>query len=151
MAAVRVALLLLNLMHPHCRYITAKIRYEHATLFKLCCRSAGSLAVVEPRPLVLGRFSGLLYLPWMVVIVEQLVGRMFGRGNRSTRRKPSQVPQCPPQESHFTCRRCGKPPTNHLSYDTDLAQAVRCRFPTAAFRVQSRVISSVGCHGQSGI
>jgi hypothetical protein len=48
-------------------------------------------------------------------------GMMIGRGNRSTRRKPVQVPLCPPQTPH-ACpdanvgRRGGKPATNHLSY-----------------------------------
>jgi hypothetical protein len=28
------------------------------------------------------------------------IGRMIGRGNRSTRRKPAPVPVCPPQTPH---------------------------------------------------
>jgi hypothetical protein len=50
-------------------------------------------------------------------------GGMIGRGNRSTRRKPAQVPLCPPQTLH-ACpdanpgRRGGKPATNGLSYGT---------------------------------
>jgi hypothetical protein len=28
------------------------------------------------------------------------IGEMIGRGNRSTRRKPAQVPLCPPQSPH---------------------------------------------------
>jgi hypothetical protein len=30
------------------------------------------------------------------------IGGMFGRGNRSTRRKPAPVPLCPPQTPHAT-------------------------------------------------
>jgi hypothetical protein len=30
------------------------------------------------------------------------IGRMIGRGNRSTRRKTAPVPLCPPQTSHAT-------------------------------------------------
>jgi hypothetical protein len=30
------------------------------------------------------------------------IGRMIGRGNRSTRRKPAPVPLCPPQTPHAT-------------------------------------------------
>jgi hypothetical protein len=30
------------------------------------------------------------------------IGRMIGRGNRSTRRKPALVPLCPPQTPHAT-------------------------------------------------
>jgi hypothetical protein len=53
-------------------------------------------------------------------------GGMFGRGNRSTRRKPAPVPLCPPQNPH-DCpdanpgRRGGKPATNRLSYGTALS------------------------------
>jgi hypothetical protein len=48
---------------------------------------------------------------------------MIGRGNRSTRRKPAQMPLRPPQIPH-SCpdanrgRRGGKPATNRLSYGT---------------------------------
>jgi hypothetical protein len=30
----------------------------------------------------------------------EIAGMMIGRGNRSTQRKPSPVPLCPPQTSH---------------------------------------------------
>jgi hypothetical protein len=48
---------------------------------------------------------------------------MLGRGNRSTRRKPTPVPLCPPQTLHACSdenpgRRGGKPATNRLSYGT---------------------------------
>jgi hypothetical protein len=41
----------------------------------------------------------------------------IGRGNRSTRRKPSPVPFRPPQIPHDLTRG-GKSATNHLSYGT---------------------------------
>jgi hypothetical protein len=41
---------------------------------------------------------GLLYLSWMIVRMEKLVEwNGFGRGNRSTQRKPAPTPFCPPQ------------------------------------------------------
>jgi hypothetical protein len=49
-----------------------------------------------------------------------IYGMMFGRGNRSTRRKPAPVPLCPPQIPHVCPdanpgRRGGKIATNRLS------------------------------------
>jgi hypothetical protein len=41
-------------------------------------------------------FIGLLYLPRVIVKMENLV-EWIGRGNRSTRRKPAPEPLCPPQ------------------------------------------------------
>jgi hypothetical protein len=38
--------------------------------------------------------------PWILMIVEQSVEWMIGRGNRSTRRKPALVPPWPPQIPH---------------------------------------------------
>jgi hypothetical protein len=49
-------------------------------------------------------------------------GLKIGRGNRSTRRKPTPTPLCPPQIPHDQTRvwnpgrRGGKPATNRLSY-----------------------------------
>jgi hypothetical protein len=54
-------------------------------------------------------------------------GMMIGKGNRSTRRKPTPVPLCSPQ-THMVCpdadpgRRGGKPATNSLSYGTALLE-----------------------------
>jgi hypothetical protein len=53
----------------------------------------------------------------------EIGGMMIGRDNRSTRKKPAQVPLCPPQTPH-ACQdanpghRGGKPPTKRLSYGT---------------------------------
>jgi hypothetical protein len=51
-------------------------------------------------------------------------GMIIGRGSRSTRRKPSQVPLCPPQIPHDLTsnpgRRSGKPATNRLKSGTAL-------------------------------
>jgi hypothetical protein len=53
----------------------------------------------------------------------EIGGVMIGKGNRSTRRKPAQVPLYPLQTPH-ACpdanpgRRGGKPATNRLSYGT---------------------------------
>jgi hypothetical protein len=56
-------------------------------------------------------------------IIFGAIGRMkIGRGNRSTRRKPTPAPLCPPQNpawqtpSRTPDRSCGKPVTNRLSY-----------------------------------
>jgi hypothetical protein len=48
-------------------------------------------------------------------------GMMFGRGHRSTRRKPAPMLLCPPQTPHACSdanpgRHGGKPATNRLSY-----------------------------------
>jgi hypothetical protein len=60
-----------------------------------------------------------LYQPRMIDDKCGAVGRMrIDRGNRSTRRKPAPVPLCSPQIPHDPSRRCGKPATNRLSYDT---------------------------------
>jgi hypothetical protein len=37
---------------------------------------------------------------WVVIVVEQLVEWMIGKGNRSTQRKHVPVPLCPPQIPH---------------------------------------------------
>jgi hypothetical protein len=64
--------------------------------------------------------------PRVIMMLEKLVEWWFGRGNRSTRRKPAPVPLCPPQTPH-ACpdanpgRRGGKPATNRLSYGTALS------------------------------
>jgi hypothetical protein len=66
---------------------------------------------------------GLLCQPRVIMMMEKLVEWWFGKGNRSTRRKPAPVPLSPPQTPH-ACpdanpgRRGGKPATNCLSYDT---------------------------------
>jgi hypothetical protein len=46
--------------------------------------------------------TGLLYQPRMIGDGEcgETGGMKIGRGNRSTRRKPSPVPLCPPQIPH---------------------------------------------------
>jgi hypothetical protein len=68
--------------------------------------------------------SGLLYKPQMIDEGDcgAIGGMKFGRGNRSTRRKPSPAPLCPPQIPNDQIgdrtpgRRGGKPATNRLSY-----------------------------------
>jgi hypothetical protein len=61
-----------------------------------------SKVIHSPRPLI-----GLLYQPPMIDDECGAVGGMrIGRGNRSTRRKPTLVPLCPPQMPHdLTCAR----------------------------------------------
>jgi hypothetical protein len=53
------------------------------------------------------------------------VGGMLGRGSRSTRRKPTPVPFCPPQIPHDLIHVSNlgswKPSTNRLSYGTALS------------------------------
>jgi hypothetical protein len=60
---------------------------------------------------VISSSQGLCYLPR--VIVGGMNG--FGKGNRSTRRKPALTPLCPPQIP-LAGRRGGKPATNRFSY-----------------------------------
>jgi hypothetical protein len=53
----------------------------------------------------------------------EIGGMRIGRGNRSTRRKPTPAPLCPPQTPHAyldanTGCRGGKPATDRLSYGT---------------------------------
>jgi hypothetical protein len=58
----------------------------------------------------------------MRMILGAIGGMKIGRGNRSTRRKPTPAPLCPPQNLTWQnpCRspgrRGGKPATNRLSY-----------------------------------
>jgi hypothetical protein len=58
----------------------------------------------------------------MRIISGAIGGMKIGRGNRSTRRKPTPVPLCPPQNptwqtrSRTPDRSGGKPGTNRLSY-----------------------------------
>jgi hypothetical protein len=56
-------------------------------------------------------------------------GIMIGRGNRSTLRKPTPVPLCPPQIPHAVLggesgRRGGKLGNNRLSYGTALKSQI---------------------------
>jgi hypothetical protein len=68
--------------------------------------------------------TGLLYQPRMIDDDEcgAVVGMRISRRNRSTLRKPSPVPLCPPQDPHDLTwtlnpsRRRGKLATNRLSY-----------------------------------
>jgi hypothetical protein len=58
--------------------------------------------------------------------VGEIGGVMIGKGNRSTRRKPTPVLFCPPQTPHACSytnlgRRGGKPATNHLNYGTAMS------------------------------
>jgi hypothetical protein len=61
---------------------------------------------------------GLLYQPRMIDDPRGVVGGMrIGKGNRSTRRKPTPMPLCPPQIppdlGSNPGRRCGKPALWH--------------------------------------
>jgi hypothetical protein len=57
---------------------------------------------VRLSPLGTAATTGLLYQPQMIDDGDCGVigGMKFGRGNRSTRRKPAQAPLCPPQIPH---------------------------------------------------
>jgi hypothetical protein len=84
-----------------------------------------SLGGVTLSPLGTSATVGLLYQRRMIDDDYGAVGGMrFGRGNRSTRRKPAPVPLCPPPIPHDLGsnpgRRGGKPATNRLSYGTAL-------------------------------
>jgi hypothetical protein len=64
----------------------------------------------------------------MRMIFGAIGGMKFGRGNRSTRRKPTPAPICPPQNptwqtrSRTPDRSGGKPATNRLSYGATSCQ-----------------------------
>jgi hypothetical protein len=59
------------------------------------------LREVRPSPLGIAATIGLLYQHQMIDSDYGAVGGMkFGKGNRSTRRKPAPVPLCPPQFPH---------------------------------------------------
>jgi hypothetical protein len=66
--------------------------------------------------------TGLLYLARVIVKMEKSVEwTVYGRGNRSTRRKPAPTPICPPQiplarPGANPGSRGGKPATNRFSY-----------------------------------
>jgi hypothetical protein len=74
---------------------------------------------------------GLLHQPRMIMMMMFLVvGRMSGRENQSTRKKPAPVAYCPAQIPHdLTWARTrtrqsfiGMPATNRLSYGTALTK-----------------------------
>jgi hypothetical protein len=73
---------------------------------------------------------------WPIVLApgdyddREFGGMKIGRGNRSTRRKPSPAPVCPPQIplDQTPGRRGGKPATNRMSYGAALVP----RLPAAA-------------------
>jgi hypothetical protein len=75
-------------------------------------------------PLGTAANTGLLYQPHMIDddVCGTIGGMKIGRGNRSTRRKPTPAPLCPPQIPYDQTpgsnpgRRGGKPATNRLSY-----------------------------------
>jgi hypothetical protein len=69
----------------------------------------------------------------MRMIFGAIGGMKFGRGNRSTRRKPTPAPLCPPQNptwqprSQTPDRSGGKPATNRLSYGAAFAYLIKHR------------------------
>jgi hypothetical protein len=75
-------------------------------------------------PLGTAATTGPLYQPQMIDDGDcgEIGGMKIGRGNRSTRRKPTPAPLCPPQNptwqtrSRTPDRNGGKPATNRLSY-----------------------------------
>jgi hypothetical protein len=78
-------------------------------------------ARVEPSPLLLWPFIGLLYQPWMIDGDE--CGAITGRGNWSTRRKPVPVPLSTTDPTWLDLgsnpgRRGGKQANNRLRYGT---------------------------------
>jgi hypothetical protein len=71
---------------------------------------------------------GLLCQTRVIMMMEKLVEWWFGKGNRSTRRKPAPMPLCPPQIIHANPDRCGgKQATKRLSYGTAI-QPVASRY-----------------------
>jgi hypothetical protein len=64
------------------------------------------LSVVRLSPLCTAATTGLLYQPQMIDDGDcgEIGGMKIGRGNRSTRRKPSPVPLCPQQIPHELTR-----------------------------------------------
>jgi hypothetical protein len=74
----------------HVTYVTIANLYEN-DFFNLCGGTLGTAAT-----------TGLLYQPRMIGEGNcgEIGGMKIGRGNRSTRRKPTPAPLCPPQISH---------------------------------------------------
>jgi hypothetical protein len=72
---------------------TASNYPKYATLFIII------LIGVRLSPLGTAATTGLLYQPQMIDDGDcgAIGGMKFGRGNRSTRRKPDPAPLCPPQ------------------------------------------------------
>jgi hypothetical protein len=64
------------------------------------------LSGVRLSPLGTAPTTGLLYQPQMIHDgdCEAIGGMKIGRGNRSTRRKPTLAPLCPPQVPHDLIR-----------------------------------------------
>jgi hypothetical protein len=91
----------------------------------------------------------------MRMIFGAIGGMKFGRGNRSTRRKPTPAPLCPPQnptwqtQSQTLDHSGGKPATNRLSYGATFFSPISsplttCRFTVEVFDPAStRVVLSV--------
>jgi hypothetical protein len=63
---------------------------------------AASWGEVKPSRLLVGPLYGLFYQTRMMMVIDECgaVGGMFGKGNRSTRRKYALAPLCPPQIPH---------------------------------------------------
>jgi hypothetical protein len=76
------------------------------------------------------------------MIFGAIGGMKFGRGNRSTRRKPTPAPLCPPQNptwqtrSRTLDRSGGKPATNRLSYGAALFSPILSPLTTRRFTVE---------------
>jgi hypothetical protein len=78
----------------------------------------------------------------MRMIFGAIGGMKIGRGNRSTRRKPTPVPLCPPQNptwqtrSRTLDRSGGKPATNRLSYGAAVFSPISSPLKTHRFTVE---------------
>jgi hypothetical protein len=78
----------------------------------------------------------------MRMIFGAIGGMKFGRGNRSTRRKPTLAPLCPPQNpawqtrSRTPDRSGGKPATNRLIYGAALFSPISSPLTTRRFTVE---------------
>jgi hypothetical protein len=110
----------------HARLVTREVPIYILTLQSRSCEVIFSVgATVEPSPILLRPFIGLLYQPW--VICDDDCGAVDGMNDwqgKWNRRKPAPVPLCPPQTPHDLTRgsnpdrRSGKPATNCLRYTT---------------------------------
>jgi hypothetical protein len=78
----------------------------------------------------------------MRMIFGAIGGIKFGRGNRSTRRKPTPAPLCPPHNSTWQTRSRtpdrsgGKPATNRLSYGAAFFSPISSPLTTRRFTVE---------------
>jgi hypothetical protein len=89
------SLIIRNLRSSFVPILVYSNKFNCVSLFQ----SFGFFLWGETKSLGIAATSGLLYKPQMIDECDcgAIGGMKIGRGKRSTRRKPAQVPLCPPQ------------------------------------------------------